>query len=92
MKVAESGQIVSVNCSIHFKDKQVWVRQFSLNLNANKVMVFFKIWPENFNKTRTLQALRFKLNCLNQTCISLESIMQFTKTIFPDSSTFIEKK
>ena len=40
----------------------------------------------------TLQALRFKLNCLNQTCISLKSIMQLTKTIFPDSAIFIEKK
>jgi hypothetical protein len=39
-----------------------------------------------------LQALRFKLNCLNQTCISLKSITQFTRTIFPDSAIFIEKK
>jgi hypothetical protein len=31
------------------------------------MMVFFKIWSKNFKKTIiTLQALRFKLNCLNQ--------------------------
>jgi hypothetical protein len=29
---------------------------------------------------------------LNQTCISSKSIMQLTKTIFPDSASFIEKK
>ena len=52
-----------------------------------------KFWPENLKKTIiTLQALRFKLNCLNQTCLSLKSIMQLTKTIFPDSVIFIEKK
>jgi hypothetical protein len=57
------------------------------------MMVFFKIWPENSKKTIiTLQALRFKLNCLNQTYISLKSIMQLTKTIFPDSAIFIAKK
>ncbi len=56
-------------------------------------MVLFKIWPEILKKAIiTLQALRFKLNCLNQTCISLKSIMQLTKTIFPDSAIFIEKK
>ena len=40
-------------------------------LTACKVMmVFFKIWPENIKKALiTLQALRFKLNRLNQTCI-----------------------
>jgi hypothetical protein len=36
--------------------------------------------------------LRFKLQCLNQTCISLKSIMQLARTIFSDSATFIEKK
>ncbi len=94
MKIAESGKIVVVSCIIDFKDIQVWLRQFSLNLNAYKVMmVFFKIWPENLKKTIiTLKALRFKLNCLNQTCISLKSIMQLTKTIFPDSAIFFEKK
>jgi hypothetical protein len=40
----------------------------------------------------TLQALRFKLKCLNQTCISLKSNMQFTRTFFFYSATFIEKK
>ena len=32
------------------------------------------------------------LNTLNQTCTSLKSIIQLTKTIFPDSVVFIEKK
>ena len=39
----------------------------------------------------TLQVLIFKLNMLNQTCISPKSIMQHTKTIFSDSAIFIEK-
>ncbi len=35
--------------------------------------VFFKTWPDIFKKTiLTLLALRFKPNCLNQTCISLK--------------------
>ena len=56
-------------------------------------MVFFKIWPENFKKTIiTRQALKFKLNSLNQTCTSLKSIMQLTRNIFPDSAIFIEKR
>ena len=56
-------------------------------------MVFFKIWPENIKKAFiTLQELTFKLNCLNQTCISLKSIMQLTTTFFSDSAIFIEKK
>jgi hypothetical protein len=62
-------------------------------VSCRVMMVFFKIWPENFKKTIiTLLALRFKLNSLNQTCVSLKSRMQLAKTIFPDSATFIEKK
>jgi hypothetical protein len=57
------------------------------------MMTFFKIWPENLKKPIiTLQVLRFKLKCLNQTCLSLKSIMQLTMTISPDSASFIEKK
>ncbi len=56
------------------------------------MMVFFKIWPEKFKETITLQALRFKLNCFNQIFISLKSIMHLSETIFPDSAIFIEKK
>ncbi len=44
------------------------------------------------NPIITPQVLRFKLNSLDRTCTSLNSIMQLTKTIFPDSTTFIEKK
>ena len=39
-----------------------------------------------------LQAWRFKLNSLSQACISSKSTMQLTRTIFPDSVIFIEKK
>ena len=39
-----------------------------------------------------LQALRFKLNSLNQTCLSSKSIMHLTNTIFSDSAIFNEKK
>ncbi len=94
MKIAESEKIVLASCIIEFKDIQVWLRHFSLNLNACRVMtVFFKIWPENLKKTViTLQALRFKLKCLNQTCISLNWIMQLARPIFSDSAIFMEKK
>ncbi len=54
MKIAESGKLVLVGCIIDFKDIQleVWLKQFSLNLNACKVMmVFFKFWSENLKKT-----------------------------------------
>jgi hypothetical protein len=55
--------------------------------------VFFKISGQILKKTViTLQALRFKLKCLNQTCISLNSIMQLARTIFSDSAIFMEKK
>ena len=77
-----------------------------MNLNACKVMMVFitesqclqsydglKIWPDNIKKALiTLQSLRFKLNRLNETCISSKSMMQLTKTIFPDSAVFIEPK
>ncbi len=43
-------------------------------------------------RDKQIQALRFKLNYLNQTCLSLKSIMHLTKTIFHDSASFIEKK
>ena len=57
------------------------------------MMVFFTLWPENIKKAFiTLQTLRFKLNCLDQTCILSKSIMLLTKTIFFDSVIFIEKK
>jgi hypothetical protein len=52
-----------------------------------------KNWPGILKKTViTLQALRFKLKCLNQTCISLKSILQLARTNCSDSATFIEKK
>ncbi len=44
MKEAESAVIVLVSCIIDFKDKQAWLKQFSLNPNARKFMtVFLKI-------------------------------------------------
>ena len=57
------------------------------------MMVFFEIWPENIKKAfKILQALKFKLNHPNQTCLSLKLIMQLTETIVSDSVIFIEKK
>ena len=38
MKIADIGTIVLVSCIIEPKDMQVWLRQFSLILNAYKVM------------------------------------------------------
>ncbi len=55
MKVAESGKLVLGRCVIDFQDKQVRLRQFSLNLIAYKVMmVFFKIWPGNIKKSQQI--------------------------------------
>ncbi len=55
--------------------------------------VFFNFSGQNLKKTIiTLQALRFKLTYLNQTCLSSKSIMQLTKTFLPDSASFIEKR
>jgi hypothetical protein len=58
--------------------------------------MFFKVPKKILKKIKitmiTLQALRFKLNTLNKTCISLKSIMQLTKPIFLDSATFMEEK
>ena len=56
-------------------------------LNICKVMtIFFKFWPEKIRKTViTLQILRFQR-------ISLKSRMQLTKTFFPNSAIFSEKK
>ena len=38
MKMAESEKIVLVSCIVDFGDIQVWLRRFTLNLNACKVM------------------------------------------------------
>ncbi len=61
------------------------------NVLYKAMMVFLKFSGQILKKTIPLQALRFYLNCLNQTYISLKSIMQLTKTFSPDSATFIEK-
>ena len=80
--------------NIDFDDIQVWSRPFSLSLNACKVMRAFLIFSGQILKKTivTLQALRLKLNSLNQTCTSSKSIMQLAKTSFSDSVIFIEKK
>ncbi len=41
MKVEELGKVVLVSCIIYFKDIQVWLRQFSFNLNACKKILSF---------------------------------------------------
>ncbi len=57
------------------------------------MMGFLKFSGQILKKTIiTLQALRLKLKCLNQTYLSLKSMMQLTMTISPDSASFIEKK
>ena len=41
------------------------------------MMVIFNFWPENIKKASiTLQALRLKLNSLEETCTSSDLIMQ----------------
>ena len=51
LKMTESEKIVVVRCLINFDNIQGWLRLFSLNLNACKViMVSSKIWPKNIKK------------------------------------------
>ena len=94
MKMTESGKIILVSCIIDFNDVQISLRRFGLNVNAFRfMMAFLKIWPDNSKKAFiTLQAFTFRPKRLNETCTSLKSIMQLTRTIFPDSAIFIEKK
>ncbi len=96
MKMAESEKIVLASCILDFKDIQVWLRHLSLNLNACRkivMTVFYEIPGQILKKTViSLQALRFKLKCLDQSCISSKSSMQLAWTIFSDSATFNEKK
>ena len=88
MTMAESEKIFLASCIIDFGDIQVWLSLFSLSLKAFLICA----GPILKKTIITLQALRLKLNCLNQTSISSKSIMKLTKTIFWDSVTFIEKK
>jgi len=39
----------------------------------------------------TLQKMRIKTNLINQTCFSLKSMMQYSKTTFSESAIFSEK-
>ena len=90
MKMAESEKIALVSFIIDFDDIQVRLRLFSLNLNACKVMKAFLIFSgqilkETINVHHNFAGIEikgyFKLNNLNETCISSKSIMQLTKTI-----------
>ena len=94
MKMAESGNIVLGIYIIDFDDIQVLPRHLSLSLNACKIIeVFLTFSGRNLKKAViNLQALRHKLKCLNETCISSKSIMLLPKTILPDSAIFVEKK
>ena len=78
MKITESEKIVLVNCIINFEDIHISLRPFSLILNTCKVMEAFLIFSgQNLKKTTiTLQALRLKLNGLNEICTSSKLIMQ----------------
>ncbi len=64
-----------------------WVHFF-----ASQFSTLFNFSGQFLRTIITLQALKFKLNYLNQTWLSLKSIMQLTKTIFPDSASFTKKK
>ena len=82
---------------IDFDNIQVLLRLFSLNLNAYKVMKAFLIFcrpnfEEDHHIFAGIEIMRFRLNSLNQACISSKLIMQLTKTNFSDSVIFIEKK
>ena len=65
-----------------------------MSLDALKDMKAFLIFSGQIFKTTiiTLQEMRLKLKCLNETCTSSKSIMQFTRPTFSDSLIFIEKK
>ena len=80
-------KIVLLSCIIDFDYVQVSLRRISLSLIACKVMKAFSIFSGQILKKTsiTLQAIFI------QTCISLKSKMQLTKTIFSDSVIFIEK-
>ena len=52
MKMAESENIVLVSSIIYFDDIHVWSRQFSLNLNACKVMKAFLMVSGKFEEDR----------------------------------------
>ena len=83
-----------VDFELIFDDLQVWLRHISLNLNAGKVMkAFFTFSGQILKKTFiSLQAFRFKVKRLNQTCTSSKSTMQLTTTLCSASAIFIEKK
>ncbi len=49
MREVDSGKNVLVSCIIDFKDKHVWLRQFSLNLNACKVHIEIHAKPSQSN-------------------------------------------
>ncbi len=53
MKMTESRKIVLVSCIIDFREEQVCLRVFSLNLNAYRVMMEFLIFPGQILKTVT---------------------------------------
>jgi hypothetical protein len=66
-----------------------------LNFDAKiscKVMMTFLIFAEMISIIITLQVLRLRLNSLNQTYLSLKSIMQLTRTTFHDSVAFMKKR
>jgi hypothetical protein len=64
MKMTESGKIVLVSLIIDFKEVQLWLRVFSLNLNTYGVMMGFLIFSG--------QILKRILKRYNQSCTSLK--------------------
>ena len=94
MKMAESGKIVLASCIIDFEDVQLLIKTVhdeSQCLQSYDGLLEFL--GQILKKVIiTLQALRFIMNSLNQSCTSSKSIMQLTRTSFPDSVIFIEKE
>lgn len=82
------GLELSANCIIDFDDIQVWLRLFSLNLNACKdLMVFFKnwikIWPEDIKKGLCCTGLRDFWVVQNRDC-RLQLVASFNFQVYYD--------
>jgi hypothetical protein len=92
MKVAESGSLSKLLCRFQRYTSFIMTVQLESQCLQNYDVLLEIFRPNFLRRPSSLQALRFKLNCLNQACISLKSTMQLTKTSFPDSAALIEKK
>ena len=74
MKMAESLGIVLVSNIIDIDDMQVSTRTVFLNLNTCKVMIFFKFWPDNIEKTVTGIEIQAKLYLSNLHIVKIDNM------------------